>query len=365
MPLDRQVLYEQKNVPTFHFQNTSSSFHKFRHQVVLITSFGKISYWFTILRYNLSRYNLFMTMDSMTSSEARQRRMERLRTNTQVKDAKTAVDDPDPNESTDSDDSWSSSSCKTTTTTSASAKRSRKKRKTMDESGHTMTAETTSALISWDLSLIRGIKKQARYEPTVPMSSKVELAAWRKEARRIRNRESAAASRNKTRQRIEELEQDLTTLQDQYDAAQQRIAMLEAQLTQRNNANVEEHISSTVPVTKTVSTNQVSPILSPRGATVAPSELNIMTPEENDLGLWTASQQHAAEVLANSLIHIPSDENLIHVVDQEVHQESVCLPKHMSQEELQPTVPSTNTLTATIHQNIMISRPTAVCVVPI
>jgi hypothetical protein len=41
--------------------------------------------------------------------------------------------------------------------------------------------------------------------PPVPMT-KDELSEWRKEQRRERNRESAAASRNKTRSRIEELE---------------------------------------------------------------------------------------------------------------------------------------------------------------
>lgn len=37
---------------------------------------------------------------------------------------------------------------------------------------------------------IRGFKKQARYEPGVSMS-RDELAQWRKDARRVRNRESA------------------------------------------------------------------------------------------------------------------------------------------------------------------------------
>ena len=73
---------------------------------------------------------------------------------------------------------------------------------------------------------LRGIKKQARYEPGVPMT-KEELAKWRKEARRVRNRESAAASRQKTKERIEELESQVSTLQTKYDAALRRIAELE------------------------------------------------------------------------------------------------------------------------------------------
>ena len=73
---------------------------------------------------------------------------------------------------------------------------------------------------------LRGIKKQARYEPGVPMTRE-ELAVWRKEARRVRNRESAAASRQKTRERIEQLEAQVSELQDRYEKALQRIAELE------------------------------------------------------------------------------------------------------------------------------------------
>merc|ERR1712032_811659 len=43
---------------------------------------------------------------------------------------------------------------------------------------------------------LTGIKKLSRYDPGVSMT-KEELKAWRKEARRVRNRESAAASRKK------------------------------------------------------------------------------------------------------------------------------------------------------------------------
>jgi len=74
---------------------------------------------------------------------------------------------------------------------------------------------------------LRGIKKQARYVPGVPMT-KEELTAWRKEARRVRNRESAAASRNKTRQRIVDLEEQVEALQSKYAAALERIQELEA-----------------------------------------------------------------------------------------------------------------------------------------
>ena len=71
-----------------------------------------------------------------------------------------------------------------------------------------------------------GIKRQARYDPCVKMS-KDELKAWRREARRVRNRESAAASRSRTRSRISELEDEVETLTSNLKAALQRIAELE------------------------------------------------------------------------------------------------------------------------------------------
>ena len=46
-----------------------------------------------------------------------------------------------------------------------------------------------------------------------------ELKAWRKEARRVRNRESAAASRKRNRERIDELESEVDALKTKYAAA--------------------------------------------------------------------------------------------------------------------------------------------------
>jgi hypothetical protein len=74
---------------------------------------------------------------------------------------------------------------------------------------------------------ITGIKKQSRYDPGVPMD-RVEIKAWRKEARRVRNRESAAASRGRNRDRISELEEEVNVVNSKYAAALQRIIELEA-----------------------------------------------------------------------------------------------------------------------------------------
>lgn len=51
-------------------------------------------------------------------------------------------------------------------------------------------------------------RTQVKYNPDIPMS-KEQLAAWRREARRVRNRESAAASRQRIRNRISELEDEV------------------------------------------------------------------------------------------------------------------------------------------------------------
>jgi vacuolar-type H+-ATPase subunit E/Vma4 len=71
-----------------------------------------------------------------------------------------------------------------------------------------------------------GIKRNARYDPGVAMTRE-ELVEWRKEARRVRNRESAAESRQRTRSRIEALEAKLELLESKYAAALERISDLE------------------------------------------------------------------------------------------------------------------------------------------
>ena len=115
------------------------------------------------------------------------------------------------------------------------------------------------------LSSIRGIKKHSRYVPEVPMT-KNELSAWRKEARRVRNRESAAASRKKTRERIEELEGEVSVLQSKYAAALARIVELEnGSPVSFTPDKLRQDILATVsPANTPASTATVSPPLSPR-----------------------------------------------------------------------------------------------------
>lgn len=69
-------------------------------------------------------------------------------------------------------------------------------------------------------------KTQIRYDPDVPMS-KEQLASWRREARRVRNRESAAASRQRIRNRISELEDEVGDWKAKYSQAMARLHAME------------------------------------------------------------------------------------------------------------------------------------------
>jgi bZIP transcription factor len=151
-----------------------------------------------------------------------------------------------------------------------------------DSEESTFTPSSTTTKLSKDaLAKIPGIKKQARYVPAVPMT-KEELTLWRKEARRVRNRESAAASRQKTQSRISELEEEVGTLTKKYEAALRRIVELEAAVAAGGSAwkpltaPQETRVSS--PVVGPAHT--VSPPLSPRDDSFSleqPAELDWKT----------------------------------------------------------------------------------------
>jgi chromosome segregation ATPase len=140
---------------------------------------------------------------------------------------------------------------------------------------------------------IRGIKKQARYEPGVPMT-KEQLTAWRKEARRVRNRESAAQSRQKTRSRIDELEGELSTLQSKYDSALKRIAELEG-----NTEPKAEEVPSAAEVIKSQDPQvQERQVVSPETSPVhSPSASPLPTPHRDDLfNLTDEKYQHSSMI---------------------------------------------------------------------
>lgn len=252
--------------------------------------------------------------EEIAALEARHRRMteRRFKSSKRSKDNEDNEDDLESHDydedDEDDNDSWTSSFHKSKSDCGGSSRSRKKPRLT-------------------ELSLIRGVKKQARYEPEVPMT-KEKLAAWRREARRVRNRESAAASRNKTRLRIDELEGQVTALQSRYDTALQRIAELERQ-------NSSTSLMNTIVVPSTVvSSNRVSPLLSSIPQAIVPDD-------HEDPVQWTLPQQQAAKALADSLSY-----SLLVTPDVVVVVESLQPPP--SPQEY-PT-----------HQNVTISRPTAV-----
>jgi hypothetical protein len=120
---------------------------------------------------------------------------------------------------------------------------------------------------------ITGIKRQARYDPGVPMT-RDEMTSWRKEARRVRNRESAAESRRRTRDKIDVLQDQLSSLESKYAAAVKRIAELEEAgsndsftpktVSQEEAEAVNEPFVS--PISSPELTSVVSPVFSPRSS---------------------------------------------------------------------------------------------------
>lgn len=173
---------------------------------------------------------------------------------------------------------------------------------------------------------IRGIKKQARYEPGVPMT-KEELTAWRKEARRVRNRESAAASRQRTRSRIAELEAQLEEMKAKYSAAVKRISELEqgAQVSNRASGGPWQSVS-------------------PESAAMAMAVGGLMAPKS--VISPTSSVAGSPEMGPSDL---PCDEPFALPLQEEQMNLSV-EPAYLQD------VPKYH------HQPIMPSRPTAVCV---
>ena len=88
----------------------------------------------------------------------------------------------------------------------------------------TMVSVTKSANTKKKISAKK--KPQMKYDPDVPMS-KEEAAAWRREQRRKRNRESAALSRQRQRDRIGDLEVEVEQWKNKVDTIMKRIKSLE------------------------------------------------------------------------------------------------------------------------------------------
>jgi hypothetical protein len=101
-------------------------------------------------------------------------------------------------------------------------------------------------------------KTQMKYDPPPNLHmSKEETAAWRREQRRKRNRESAAASRQRQRDRIVELEEELEQWKEKFNSLAEKIKQLDGVVPK----TAPEVVSSDVKETDLF---VVSPSTSPR-----------------------------------------------------------------------------------------------------
>lgn len=120
-------------------------------------------------------------------------------------------------------------------------------------------------------------KYTIKYEPNRNMT-KDELSEWRKQQRKERNRASAAASREKVRSRICELEDEVELLRSQYADALKKIQLLESAHGTYFPQEVSEGGPATIETSPQV-TSQTPPAI-PSQLTLSPSQLTLCHHEE-------------------------------------------------------------------------------------
>jgi len=117
-------------------------------------------------------------------------------------------------------------------------------KKTFSPNVERLNSDCVSQLVDipgFPINLDQPLKKlQVRYDPEIPMS-KDQTTVWRRDQRRKRNRESAAASRERQRNRISELETEVAGWKIKFDEANARLTRLEEKrrkmLTLRENCD--------------------------------------------------------------------------------------------------------------------------------
>jgi phage terminase small subunit len=187
---------------------------------------------------------------------------------------------------------------------------------------------------------ITGIKRQSRYDPGVEMT-KEELKAWRKEARRVRNRESAAASRKKNREAIDILEAEVNAIQSKYDAALKYILSLEDQLRRSGSSStsfipsnvlrqdlkgIRNTASEALPMRQTVSPSQSPVPIDPIPHGVSPddelSQERLQWPGQTGNGLVKSTAYHPS-------LHYPSHPTTLtshkHIIDNMIIRPIACV----------------------------------------
>jgi hypothetical protein len=169
-------------------------------------------------------------MDIPDASAARKRRREILSSQRQALEVSTPAAAPN---------SELTSSCTTSFANEEGHSNSRKARRVSDCCEPVMSAEPekSATAIKTTVNTISSIKKkpsssstkkkpQMKYDPDVPMT-KEEAAVWRREQRRKRNRESAALSRQRQRDRIGDLEVEVDEWKTKVENIMERIKKLE------------------------------------------------------------------------------------------------------------------------------------------
>ena len=145
----------------------------------------------------------------------------------------------------------------------AASRRPAKKRK--------ITADLPSSTVAptKPKSILAGRPENYYAPPNPDQMTKEELAAWRKEERKKRNRESAAASRNKIKGRITELESELSEWKQKYADMEDKMRVMEQHiqlLTQLNGRSSSTQGQAVPPPTAISHPN--SPQISPVPSTV-------------------------------------------------------------------------------------------------
>ena len=108
--------------------------------------------------------------------------------------------------------------------------------------------------------------------PDLASMTKDELSEWRKEQRRRRNRESAAASRAKNKERIEELEGEVNSWKTKYAALEDKMRCMERHIEflMKMNSNSPQEGQVPPPPTPVVS-RPTSPPRSPQQGSSKPT----------------------------------------------------------------------------------------------
>merc|ERR1712151_433947 len=152
--------------------------------------------------------------------------------------------------------------------------------------------------------------------------SREELKQWRIHQRKLRNRQSAAASRQKVRNRVETLERELQALQHKYNAALDRLKTYEPSFSENdlyndglvpNNAisvsppsPLPSVVSSTSSVDTNANTTNVSPSMTLHNNNMEPQlveeqlqEVNNVNTTDNLLDITTNSDDQELEEFLN------------------------------------------------------------------